>query len=47
MIEVRRTQILRGAAQVFSEKGFYQATTKETAQAADVSEGTIYNYFKN
>lgn len=47
MIEVRRTPILRGAAQVFSQKGFYQATTKEIAKAAPVSEGTIYNYFKN
>jgi AcrR family transcriptional regulator len=47
MIEVRCTQILRGAAQVFSQKGFYQATTKEIAKAAPVSEGTIYNYFKN
>lgn len=47
MIEARRTQILMGAAEVFSQKGFHQATTKEIAQAADVSEGTIYNYFKN
>lgn len=47
MIEARRTQILMGAAEVFSQKGFYQATTKEIAKAADVSEGTIYNYFKN
>lgn len=47
MVEARRTQILMGAAEVFSQKGFHQATTKEIAQAADVSEGTIYNYFKN
>lgn len=47
MIEARRTQILMGAVEVFSQKGFHQATTKEIAQAADVSEGTIYNYFKN
>jgi len=45
MAEARRTQILMGAAQVFSKKGFHQATTKEVAEAADVSEGTIYNYF--
>jgi AcrR family transcriptional regulator len=47
MIEARRTQILMGAAEVFSQKGFHQATIKEIAQAADVSEGTIYNYFQN
>jgi AcrR family transcriptional regulator len=46
-IEARRTQILMGAAKVFAEKGFHKATTKEIAQAADVSEGTIYNYFDN
>ena len=41
----RRQQILDGAARVFADKGFARATTKEIAQAADVSEGTIYNYF--
>ncbi len=44
-ITARRTQILDAAAQVFAEKGFARATTKEIAAAADVSEGTIYNYF--
>jgi AcrR family transcriptional regulator len=43
----RRTQILMGAAQVFSKKGFHRATTKEIARAAEVSEGTLYNYFDN
>lgn len=47
IIEARRRQILRGAAQVFAAKGFQKATTKEIAQAAGVSEGTIYNYFTN
>lgn len=47
MAEARRTQILMGAAQVFAEKGFHKATTKEIAKAAGVSEGTIYNYFDN
>jgi AcrR family transcriptional regulator len=47
MIEARRTQILRGAVEVFAKKGFHKATTKEIAQAAGVAEGTIYNYFEN
>lgn len=47
MAEARRTQILMGAAKVFSEKGFHKATTREIAQTAGVSEGTIYNYFEN
>ena len=41
----RMAQILDGAAHVFARKGFHAATTREIAQAADVSEGTIYNYF--
>jgi AcrR family transcriptional regulator len=45
MVEIRRRQILMGAAQVFAEKGFHKATTKEIAKAAGISEGTIYNYF--
>ena len=45
--EARRQQILMGAAQVFAQKGFHKATTKEIAAAAGVSEGTIYNYFNN
>jgi AcrR family transcriptional regulator len=45
LIEARRNQILDAAAAVFAEKGFHQATTKEIAKTAGVSEGTIYNYF--
>jgi AcrR family transcriptional regulator len=45
LIEARRNQLLDAAATVFSEKGFHQATTKEIAHEAGVSEGTIYNYF--
>ena len=41
----RRTQILEAAAAVFSRKGYERATTREIAEAADVSEGTLYNYF--
>jgi TetR/AcrR family fatty acid metabolism transcriptional regulator len=47
LVEARRNQILDAAAKMFAEKGFHRATTKEIAQAAGVSEGTIYNYFAN
>jgi AcrR family transcriptional regulator len=47
LLEARRNQILDAAAVVFAEKGFHQATTKQIAKAAGVSEGTIYNYFDN
>ncbi len=46
-IAARREQILQAAAKVFTEKGFHGATTKDIAEAADVAEGTIYNYFEN
>ena len=44
-IAARKSQILDGAAAVFAGKGFHRATTREIAEAAGVSEGTIYNYF--
>lgn len=46
-ITVRRQQIIDGAVRVFIEKGFHRTTTREIAEAAEVSEGTIYNYFES
>ena len=46
-IAARQEQILEAAAVVFSKNGFERATMKEIAQEADVSEGTLYNYFDN
>lgn len=43
----RRQQILNAAAKIFAEKGFQKATTREIADVAEISEGTIYNYFEN
>ena len=43
----RREQILDAAAQVIREKGYQRATMQEIARAADVSAGTLYNYFQN
>ncbi len=40
-----RQQLLDAAAEVFSERGYARATTKEIAKAAGVSEGTIYRHF--
>jgi AcrR family transcriptional regulator len=39
--------ILEAAARLFAEKGFHRTTTKDIAEGADVSEGTLYNYFEN
>ncbi len=46
-IAARKIQILDAAARVFSHLGYERATTREIAEAADVSEGTLYNYFSN
>jgi TetR/AcrR family fatty acid metabolism transcriptional regulator len=43
----RRNQILDAAATLFAERGFHRATTRDIAEAADVSEGTLYNYFES
>ena len=43
----RRNEILTAAAQIFAEKGYAATTIREIADAADVSEGTLYNYFKS
>jgi AcrR family transcriptional regulator len=44
-VAARRAQILQAAETVFAAKGYHGATTREIARAADVSEGTLYNYF--
>ena len=47
VVRARREQIVGAATQVFAQKGFRRATTREVARAAGVSEGTIYNYFED
>lgn len=42
----RRLQIIQAAIQLFSQKGFYAATTKEIAQAAGINEATIFRHFQ-
>lgn len=45
--EDRRSQILEAALKEFAEKGFRGATNKDIADAAGVSTGLIYFYFKS
>ncbi len=47
LVEERQAQVLAAAVRVFSEKGFDRATIQDVARQAGVSEGSIYNYFKN
>jgi TetR/AcrR family transcriptional regulator, fatty acid metabolism regulator protein len=42
----RLEQILDAAAHLFAERGFHRTTTRDIAEAADVAEGTLYNYFE-
>lgn len=45
--EQRRNEILNAAEKVFFSKGFNYATMDEVAEAAELSKGTLYLYFKN
>ena len=44
-IDRRRGEIMEVAARIFAEKGYGNTTTREIAEAADIAEGTLYNYF--
>lgn len=46
-VEARKARILEAAAHVFARKGYGQATTKEIAEEADVSEGSIFYHFES
>jgi AcrR family transcriptional regulator len=45
--ELLKKEILEAALEVFKECGYEKATTKKIAERAEVSEGTLYNYFEN
>lgn len=44
LINKRRSQIVKSAVQLFNEKGYHKATTREVAQASGFSIGTLYEY---
>jgi TetR/AcrR family fatty acid metabolism transcriptional regulator len=45
--ELRRTQIIENAIQVFSRKGFSNATISAVAKQANLGDATLYEYFDN
>lgn len=45
--EATRETILRAAAKVFRERGFADTGMREIAQAADLSPGNLYYYFRS
>ena len=47
LIKERRGQMIHGAVQLFIKKGFHKTTTREIAQAAGFSNGTLYEYIRN
>ena len=47
LVEKRRRQIIDAAVGLFINKGFHLTTTREIAQAAGFSIGTLYEYIKS
>ncbi|MFO7709891.1 MAG: TetR/AcrR family transcriptional regulator [Desulfobacterales bacterium] len=45
LVERRRRQIADAAVKLFVEKGFHKTTTRQIAAAADISIGSLYEYF--
>ncbi len=45
--ERREQEIIQAAAELFANQGFHETSTRKIAEAAGVSEGTVFNYFSN
>lgn len=43
--EETRQKIYRAAMRLFAERGFFETTTEQITEAADVGQGTFFNYF--
>ena len=46
LVKKRLNQLQKGAVQLFKQKGFHRATTREIAKAAGFSIGTLYEYIR-
>ncbi len=46
-IQRKRREIIEAATRLFSEKGYGGTTTRDIADAVDIGESTLYNYFEN
>lgn len=44
LIKLRRDQMIKAAVNLFKEKGFHRATTREIAKESGFSIGTLYEY---
>lgn len=47
LVQERRQQIARAALEVFSARGYDEATVREIARRAGLAEGTVYLYFRS
>jgi len=47
LTEMRKTQILNAATEIFAKDGYEKANTDHIAKMANLGKGTIYRYFKN
>lgn len=45
--EKTKKRILENAMSIFSKKGYHGTTTKEIAEASNVSEGTVFKYYNS
>ena len=46
-IAARRETIIAAAEEVFNAKGYTAATVDEIAEKANISKGSVYNYFQS
>ncbi len=46
-IKDKRSAILRAAAQVFADKGYFNSKVSDIAQEAGIADGTVYLYFRS
>lgn len=47
LVAQRRTAIVKAAVRVFSERGFQAARTRDVGIAANLTQGTLYNYVRS
>ena len=45
--KTKEQRIMEAAEQVFSRKGYREATLDEIIRIADTGKGTVYKYYKN
>jgi AcrR family transcriptional regulator len=44
LLRERRAALIRAAVRVFKEKGFHETTVRDIGRAAEMTQGSIYNY---